>query len=206
MVDRPNDMLVKADRLAHQARQAVLQEYVTDAVGRRILARAMNSPTMRPLLELELNGCTSYRSARLLLSEELVARRTFKARAQGFRGRECEYIELTTLGMAALFEEQEGLEDNRWLALLRGSIVGYCCVDDGQGICPTRSFLETALELPDPDILERVVHPISGERQFPEAAALRKRIDPNQRAKMSHWWSAAEGGARSGLIVDLDET
>jgi hypothetical protein len=83
--------------------------------------------------------------------------------------------------------------------------VGYCCIDDGQGICATRRFLQTALELPDPDILERVVRAESGEKQFPEAAALRKRVDDEQRAQSSHWWSTVEGSARSGLIVDLED-
>jgi hypothetical protein len=75
------------------------------------------------------------------LSEELAIKTTFKARAQGFRGRECEFVEPSPLGMRILYEEHEGAEDNRWLGLLRGSLVGYCCIDDGQGICATRRFL-----------------------------------------------------------------
>lgn len=204
-VDGPNDMLVKADRLAHQARRAVLDEYVTDAVARRIIARAMSHPTWRPMFELGLNGCTSHRSTCFLVSDGLAETGTFETDAQGFRGRQCECLELTSSGTEAFQAEQARLERIPSLGPLRGALVGYCCIDDGQGICATRRFLQTALELPDPDILERVVRAESGEKQFPEAAASRKRIDDEERTKSSHWWSAIEGSARSGLIVDLED-
>ncbi len=85
-------------------------------------------------------------------------------------------------------------------------VLAYCCIDDGHGICATRRFLQAALELPDAYILERVVRAESGTKQFPEAAALRRRISDEEWAQSSHWWSTIKGSARSGLIVDLEES
>ena len=202
-IGKPNDMLLRADISAAQARREIYGQFIADEVGLRIVERVLANPVFRPLLELELNGCTGFQAARLLLSEALVRPVSFKARAQLFRSRPCEALELTPLGNATLWDEQEGLEDNRWFALLRGSIVGYSCIDDGSGICPTRDFLETALELPDLEILKRCVVSSTGERQFVDVGDTSKPVGEEQRAQASHWWSIVEGVDRSGRIVDL---
>jgi len=198
-----NDMLLKIDREAHEVQKRVIKTFVNDSVGQRIIERMLRNPTTRPLMELELNGCTSFQSARVLVAESFVQPKTFRARAQGFRGKVCEYLEPTSLGMAALFDEHEGLEDNQWVALLRGAIIGYSCVDYGSGICATRDRLETALELPDPELLHRCVHFASGEKQFPEAQSLGTLINDNQRAEASYWWSSVEAEKRSGQVLDF---
>lgn len=202
-IGKPNDMLLRANISAAQARKEIYGEFIADEVGLRIIERALANPVFRPLLELELNGCTGFQAARLLLSEALVRPVTFKARTQRFRSRPCEALELTPLGNAMLWDEQEGLEDNRWLTLLRGSIVGYSCIDDGSGICPTRDFLETALEFPDPHVLKRCVVSSTGERQFTDVGDTLKPVDEERRVRASHWWSIVEGVDRSGRIVDL---
>lgn len=198
-----NDMLLRFDREAHEAQTKVINAFVKDSVGRRIIERMLQDPTTRPLMELELNGCTTFQSARVLVAESLAQPKTFRARAQGFRGKVCEYLELTPLGMASLFDEHEGLEENRWIALLRGAIIGYSCVDYGSGICATRERLEAALEIPDPELLRRCVHFTSGDRQFPETSSLGTPINDTERTRASHWWSSAEVKNRSGKIHDL---
>lgn len=197
------EMLIRADRSAHEAKQAVLREFITDEVGRRLIERLLDSPSVRPLLELKLNGCTSHRAARHLAVEELVTIVEFKVRPAPFRGRVCEAIEISPLGEIFLAEEQEGLEDNRWMSILQRSIVAYSCVDDGTGISGTRAFIETSLELPDPDILKRLVRVWGGARQFPDAAANLHRIEDEQRAGAAHWWSDMPTLKRSGRIVEL---
>ena len=196
-------MLLRADLKAHEARLNVLNEFITDLVGRRLIQRLLDNPSFRPLLEIELNGCTTYRSARLLAAEDLVKMEEFKVRAPPFRGRYCEAMQVTHAGEIVLIEELEGLEENRWLSILRQSVVAYSCIDEGNGICGTRSFIETALELPDPDILKRVVSPWSRCRQFPEASGIMQRLDEEQRASAAHWWSATTNMRRSGRIIEL---
>lgn len=203
VVEKPNEMLIKLERSCHQARQAIIQEFVTDAVGKNLINRTLGHPTLRALLELELNGCTSYQSARMLVAEGLARAETFKARAQLLRGKQCEYLEISQLGHLTLFDEQEGLEDNKFLSLLRGAILGYACVDYGQGICLTRELFETSLELPDIEILKRAVLTGSGEVQFPELRSLKSLVDEKGRAQASHWWSSIDDVQRSGRIVDF---
>lgn len=198
-----NEMLMRADLLAHEARQAVLREFITESVGRRLIQRLLDDPTFRPLLELKLNGCTTYRGARLLAPENLVKVENFKARPAQFRGKECEAIDITQVGEILIAEELDGLEENRWLSILQRSILAYSCIDDGNGICGTRAFVETALELPDPDILKRLVSVWNGSRQFPEATAINQKLNDEQRASASHWWSGSSSTARSGRIVEL---
>lgn len=198
-----NEMLMRADLLAHEARQAVLCEFITDTVGRRLIQRLLDNPTLRPLLELKLNGCTTYRAARLLAAENLGKIEKFKARPVPFRGRECEAIDVTQIGEILIAEELDGLEENRWLSILQRSILAYSCIDDGNGICGTRAFVETALELPDPDILKRLVSVWNGSRQFPEATTISHQLNDEQRASAAHWWSDSGNMKRSGRIVEL---
>lgn len=198
-----NEMLLRADRSAHEAKQAVLREFITDDVGRRLIQRLLDNPLIRPLLELKLNGCTTYRAARLLAAEELVKTEEFKVRPAPFRGRKCEAIEISQLGEIMLLEEREGLEENRWMLILQRSILGYSCIDDGNGISGTRAFIETSLELPDPDILKRLVRIWGGDRQFSEAGSISHQLKDEQRASAAHWWSEAPSLKRSGRIVEL---
>lgn len=202
----PNDLLVRLEQSCRMARHTVLLDYVgDDVVGRKLIERILALPNMRALLELELNGCTSYQSARSLVAEGFARVATFKARAQLLRGRRCEYLELTDLGRMALFDEQEGLDGNKYLGLLKGAILGYACIDYGQGICVTRELLETSLELPDSELLKRVVLVGSGEEQFPELKSVKSLIDAQARAKASHWWSTLDVAERNSQIVDLAE-
>ncbi|WP_370311717.1 hypothetical protein [Sagittula sp.] len=197
------EMLLRADQSAYEAKQAVLREFITDNVGRRLIQRLLDNPSIRPLLELKLNGCTSYRSARLLAAEELVKIEEFKARPAPFRGRKCEAVEISQLGEILLAEEQEGLEENTWMSILQRSIVAYSCIDDGNGISGTRAFIETSLELSDSDILKRLVRIWGGARQFPDAGVASHQIEDAQRAGAAHWWSSEPNLKRSGRIVEL---
>lgn len=206
MSDEPNDMLVKIDELACRARETVISEYVPDIIGRSLIRRLLRNPTIRPLLELELNGCTTFQSARILLGEGLVRTGQFKARASVFRGRLCECVEVTHLGREALLDELDGLEENRWIGLLRGAIVGYACVDQGYGICGRREFIEVALELPDPEVLRRIVHVPSGQRQFSVDIGSNKKVKDCERAKSAAWWSFHDEIRRTGRIIDLSES
>lgn len=87
--------------------------------------------------------------------------------------------------------------------LLKGAILGYACIDYGQGICVARELLETSIELPDSELLKRVVLVGSGEEQFPELKSVKSLIDAQARAKASHWWSTLDVAERNSQIVDL---
>lgn len=202
---RPNDMLVQAETQAHRARLKVFEEHVDDPVGRRLLCRLANDVQFRSLLELELNGCTSFQGGQQLLGKELAFRTSFKARTTRFRGHQCHGLEISSFGTALLFEEQYGLEENRWLEYLRRAVLGYACMDEGKGICSTREFIETSLEIEDIEILKRCVDPASGAYQFPETGALSGRIDPKARASASVWWSSVPVTERSCEIIVLGE-
>lgn len=67
----------------------------------------------------------------------------------------------------------------------------------------TRELLETSLELPDSELLKRVVLVGSGEEQFPELKSVKSLIDAQARAKASHWWSTLDVAERNCQIVDL---
>ena len=165
----------------------------------------MGSPTVRPLLELELNGCTNFEAARVLLADSLIMPVKFKTRAQGFHGMVCEGIELTSFGFATLFENQEGLEGNSWWEFLTDAILGYACIDRGRGICGTRSRVETALELPDADIVKRLVFTGNGEPQLQREVRGSREINPALRASTASWWSDIGSAKRSGDVIDLNE-
>ncbi|EIE51426.1 hypothetical protein C357_08950, partial [Citreicella sp. 357] len=47
------EMLLRADRSAYEAKQAVLREFITDNVGRCLIQRLLDNPSIRPLLELK---------------------------------------------------------------------------------------------------------------------------------------------------------
>ncbi|MDV7142963.1 hypothetical protein R3X27_09720 [Tropicimonas sp. TH_r6] len=206
MMDKPNDMLIEAERRAHKARLDVFAEHIDDPVGLRLLARLGGDLVFRSLLELELNGCTSFRGTQILMAGELVSLQAFKIRTGPFRGRECSSLQITGIGMAMMFEEQDGLEDNRWLEYLRGSVLGYACIDDGRGICATREFLETSIEIDDLEILKRCVHPYSGTFAFPEAWGMTGKVDAKTRASASKWWSSNISPKRSSVIISLQES
>ena len=201
----PNKMLVEIEEVTARLTQEILERHVGDPVARQIVKRAMEDRVFRALLELELNGCTTLLSTKVLQSEGLIRLTEFKARAAGFRGKHCEAVEITELGEARLWSEQEGLEDNRWLGFFRGSILGYACIDIGHGICATRSYVETALELHDYAIVKRLVHLNSGMRQFPDKQAAENIVSDAERAAAAHWWSALEGVKRSASIIDLSD-
>ncbi|MDV7143520.1 hypothetical protein R3X27_12600 [Tropicimonas sp. TH_r6] len=204
LTERPNDMLIEADRRAHRARLDVFEEYIDDPVGRRVLSRLGNDIVFRSLLELELNGCTSFRGTQVLNAGGLVTLSAFKVRAGRFRGRECLGQQVSEVGRDFLFYEQEGLEDSHWLGYLRGSVLAYACIDDGHGVCATREFLETSVEIDDLEILKRCVHPYGGAYLFPEAWGLSGKVSDKSRASASKWWSATTGPERSSAIVALD--
>lgn len=202
-IDAPNKMLVEIEEAANRSMMEILRRHIQDPVARKIVARAIDDKVFRGLLELELNGCTSLLSAKLLNVEGVIRHTTFKGRAAGFRGTDCSAIEITEMGEARLWSEQEGLEDNRWLGFFRGSILGYACIDFGEGICATRSYIETALELYDFAIMKRLVQLNTGVRQFPDIQAAVEKVSDAERAAAAHWWSAVEGIERSATIVDL---
>ena len=202
-VDRGNGRLVEIELASRHSTREIVERYVRDPVARRIVTRALNDQVFRGLLELQLNGCTSFRLAKVLISEEMIRATPFKARTSEFRDEECDGIEISALGEARLWSEQEGLEENQWLGMLRGAVIGYVCIDNGQGICATRSFIETALELQDYSILKRLVEQHAGRRQFPALTTVDEAVDDEQRAAAAHWWSALEGVGRSGRILDL---
>ena len=204
-VEAPNKMLVEIEEGIARSTQEILERHIADPVARKILSRAVEDQVFRALLELEFNGCTNMLSAKVLQSDELIRLTKFKARATGFREMRCEAVEITEMGYARLWAEQEGLEDNRWLGFFRGSILGYACIDIGHGICATRSYVETALELRDYAILKRLVHINSGIRQFPNTQTAKSKVSDQERAAAAHWWSTLEGVERVASVIDLSQ-
>lgn len=202
--DLPNDMLVEFEVETRRAQQEVLNKYLSHPLGMALIRRMISNPILRALLELELNGCTSYRGVRLLVAEGFASVHTFKARAKLLHSRTCEYTQMTNLGYATMVQEQEGLELNQFMSLFRGAILGYACVDYGQGICITRELFETCLELSDVELLKRAVHAADGRIQFPELEAIKGVVNEELRARSATWWSILDENApRSDRILDL---
>ncbi|WP_164659546.1 hypothetical protein [Tropicibacter sp. Alg240-R139] len=195
--------LLNADIAARNARDRAIIESVPDAGAFHFVRRLLSNPTLRPLMELELNGCTSLVGALLLSSQEYVRTTRFRGRSARFRAREFEALEMTSLGSAALMSEIEGLEKNRWLGEFQTAVEGYVCIDHGAGICMSRPLFETALEIPDPEVLERVVFLNNGMRQIAEMYRKEEFIDAECRRDHSIWWSE-NGKSRKGVeVVDL---
>lgn len=121
----PHNIIPLYDLAARRARDNALLERVTEPLARRFVTNLLNRPVLRPLLELEINGCTNYEGALVLLGQELIQVTTFRCRSTGLRGTECEALEFTNLRWATLNAEQEGLEGNRWMALFRGAVGSY---------------------------------------------------------------------------------
>lgn len=195
--------LRNADIAARSARDKVIIEAVSDAGAFHFMRRLLSNPTLRPLMELELNGCTNLEGALMLSSQEYVRTTRFRGRSARFRAREFEALEMTSLGASALMSEVEGLEENRWLNEFQTAVEGYVCVDQGAGICLSRSHFETALEIPDPELLERVVFLNNGMRQIAELHRREDFIDAECRRDHSIWWSATGKGRNGVEVVDL---
>lgn len=199
----PHNIIPLSDLAARRARDESLLEGVQQPLARSFVTNLLNRPVLRPLLELEINGCTNYEGALVLLGQELIQTTRFRCRSTDLRGAECEALEFSNLGWATLEVEQEGLENNLWMSFFREAIGSYACIDAGSGICMTRAHLETALEIPDPAILERVVFLNNGMRQFPNNYTQDQFIDDQVRRDHSSWWSL-DGEKRNGVsVVDL---
>ncbi|MEY8832103.1 hypothetical protein AB9K29_03020 [Phaeobacter italicus] len=198
-----NDMLVEMEKRLRATQAEIFERYVPDRIARRIVERLLSSATIRPMMELELNGCTSSESARILMAEELISISTFRSRAKGFFGQECEGIELSSLGISTLFEVQEGLEGNPWMSFIQGAIIAYACIDYGSGICGTRSRIESSLDHPDPDVFERFVFLRTGQYQFQCNRFSKTRVDSEERASTAGWWSVVDDVKRGGDILDF---
>lgn len=199
----PRNIILLSELAARRARDEALKKELKPPLARRFLSKYLDHPVLRPLLELEINGSTSYEGALVLFGQELVKTTKFRCRSAALRGVNCEALEISSLGWAMLAAEQEGLEDNRWMQGLRAAIAHYACLDRGAGICMARAALETALEIPDPDILQRVVFLHSGMRQFANHPSQAQPIDDNLRSEHSFWWSI-DGEKRKGVaVIDL---
>lgn len=195
--------LLNADIAARNARDRAIIEAVSDPGAFHFMRRLLSNPTLRPLMELELNGCTNLEGALLLSSQEYVRTICFRGRSARFRAREFEALEMTPLGAAALMAECEGLEENHWLSEFQTAVEGYVCVDQGAGICLSRSHFETALEIPDPEVLVRVVFLNNGMRQIAEMYRKEEFIDAECRRDHSIWWSGTGKGRKGVEVVDL---
>ncbi|WP_170516993.1 hypothetical protein [Ruegeria atlantica] len=194
------NFIALADLAARKARDEVIVKSISQPLARRFVTSLLDRPFLRPLLELEINGCTSFEGALLLVGQELAHATKFRCRSQQFRGEECEALEISPLGWTTLAAEQVGLEDNRWMHLFREAIQGYVCVDQGAGICMSRPLYETALEIPDPALLERVVFINNGAKQFPHFRSGANQTDIGIRQEQSPWWST-DGQKRSCVDV-----
>lgn len=204
-VDRPNDMLVEIEVAEKLSREKIVSTYEEDMVGQKVLSRFVGDQMLRGMMELQLNGCTSFQFARSLLLDGMAELAQFKARSGRFRGTSYAVVEPTDLGLEWLSAQKEDLEEDPSFSTFRGAVLGYSCMDFGDGICSTRSFLETAMELPDPEILERVVHPQFRTHLFPQAHTIKGGVTENQRAKNAQWWSTDHLAPRLGRIIDLTD-
>ena len=63
-----HDLLLDADIAAIKARNAVIEEAVREPVAVRFIKDLLSRPLLRPLFELESNGCTDLAGALLLIN------------------------------------------------------------------------------------------------------------------------------------------
>lgn len=202
-VARPNDMLLEIEAAERKGREKVIQSYAKNFLDQRYISKAVDDKRLRASTEILLNGCTDFRSARFLQLEGLAKSVDLRSRSDHFREKIFSAIELTDLGQTWVLAQHEGREDERYYSIFEGAILGYVCMDAGEGICATREFMETAADLPDPEILERIVHPVSGEHMFPNAHSMKNRITDDQRAKTARWWSIDPRAPRKARVIDL---
>ena len=199
----PRSFLLLADIAARKARDEAIRTAVTDPSAVKFITALLSRPLLRPLLELEYNGCTTYESALLLSSHELVRTTRFRCRSASFRGQEFEALELSHLGVEALFLEQEGFDGSRWMKMFQTGVEGYACIDHGAGVCISREHFETALDIPDPEMLERVVYLSNGARQISKGFRAEEFVDEACRREHSTWWTL-DGKPRTSVeVADL---
>uniref|UniRef100_A4WQQ1 Uncharacterized protein n=1 Tax=Cereibacter sphaeroides (strain ATCC 17025 / ATH 2.4.3) TaxID=349102 RepID=A4WQQ1_CERS5 len=166
----------------------------------------LTDPLWRPLVELEINGATSYEGALMLAGAGLVTSVSFVARSGRERGRSVPFVDFTDLGRECLNEYLcfSGKEDPCREALFQ-AIGSYLVVDRGSGIVATRSLLEVALEIDDWDILKRIRHLGTGcpFGMSYEVQPQDQAVTEEERMEMSQFFSDWDEERLGAKLIDL---
>lgn len=208
--DRRQDtvaFLYEADVAAKSAfLEAIRQKGGSKGLNLKRSIQYLTDPLWRPLVELEINGATSYEGALMLAGAGLIISSSFVVRNGRAGGCSAPFVDLTSAGRESLDEylRFSGKGDSCREALFQ-AIGSYLVVDRGNGIVATRSLLELALEIDDWDILKRVRHLGTGGPfgMSHEVRPQDQAITEEDRMEMSQFFSDWDEERLGAKLIDL---
>lgn len=206
---QPSDVftgvIVRASLVARHARDRELSDRLSGPAEEAFFTRVLDHPYLLSLIELRLNGCTSLKGARALVERGMVDVIPFETDVQRFRGGELECLHINWVGNIELDQGVDSIEGSKYANSLYQAVTGYVCIDDGYGICFARPLLDTALQFPDAELLERAVFAGSGMPQFQQRFAPEDYIDEHVRMKHMASSSTEQWCRLSAAVVDLKQ-
>ncbi|WP_415182192.1 hypothetical protein [Phaeovulum sp.] len=119
-----------------------------------------------PLMELELNQCTSNQGGQILSHQGLARPSCFSSEAPLFFGKSFISLELTSTGENEFRQIFHELPHGHYSGHFGNALSAYSCIDEGSGICATQKFIEDAVNMPNLQILERLVDAETGAKHF----------------------------------------
>ncbi|PYF09249.1 hypothetical protein C8J30_110123 [Rhodobacter viridis] len=201
----PVTFLVEAEIAARQAFDArIAREPGFSALARKRVSRYLDNPIWRGLVELHLNGATSFEHGLMLRGAGLLRPARFFVLAGDLAGRELDCVEFTDLGLEQLHGTLsfKGADDPCREAIYR-AVSSYLVIDRGNGIVATRSALEVALEIDDRDLLSRACSLVSGCPMALPPPARSKGATEEDWMEMAEFFSNGDDDRRGAAIIDL---
>lgn len=154
--------LAKALLEGRVARNRVLRSSYPSALVSDI-ERLLDHPIYFALLELEVNGCTSFRGSVVLLTQSLAYYDEVSISLPVTGELKAPFLDLTSFGKKVILHELEETIGDRTLAYFRKELGQFLYVDDGYGFVATAARIREAASHLDYDFLMRLAHPTSGE-------------------------------------------
>ncbi|ESW61052.1 MAG: hypothetical protein Q27BPR15_08560 [Rhodobacter sp. CACIA14H1] len=155
-------ILAKALLEGRVARDRVLRSSYPKALVSDI-ERLLDHPIYFALLELEVNGCTSFRGSVALLTQSLAHYDEVSISLPEASELTVPFLDLTNFGRKVLVHEVEETVGERTLTYFRKELGQFLYVDDGYGFVATAARIREAASQLDYDFLLRLAHPTSGE-------------------------------------------
>jgi hypothetical protein len=124
-------------------------------------------PTLRPLLELDLNGATSLTGARILKSWGFIERDQYRVRFGDITGFFMEAVRLTRAGHDELNELSPKDATDPVFEKIIAAVTSYVAIDEGAGIVARRELIDFAVNYCDTEILSNLVELHTGMQQHP---------------------------------------
>jgi len=178
-----DDVLVRASLAAKRAWNNQLEIGLIDNEVINQFSTLLSHSFYRPLLELELNGCTNLRGARVLVESWLAKPVDYSMVCDWTAQSRFEGLEISKIGRNELRATIEDMGGCKYLPDFKRAIRIYLCIDEGHGICASSGLIRRALADSSQPLLGRLVFVNCGGRQFDT-------LPPSARA-------SATGGSRT---------